>query len=353
MNTPLIIGRAIWLVLLKYGRIILMKNDLKPIADAAYKVIIIQAENPDGDSIGTALAIEEILGDMGKETTLYCPVEIPQYLRYIDGWDRITNKFDFSADTAFIVDTSSSILLKRVLGTDGVQNFMEHHPVVVFDHHRTDGDLPFESLNLIDETAVSTGELLFKLAVEDNRTINAQAATNLFISINSDSLGLITENVTAETFRTCAKLIDLGADPAKIEVSRRELMKKSPEILEYKGRLIERIEYHLDGRLALIHIPWDEIEEYSYQYNPTMLVLDEMRLVVGVDVAIGIKTYPDEKLTGKLRSNIPVSETIAGYFGGGGHEYASGFRIYEKYDDLVPELISAVDKALKEYDENL
>ena len=64
---------------------------------------------------------------------------------------------------------------------------------------------------------------------------------------------------------------------------------KSPEILAYKGELIGRIEYFLDGKLALVHIPWNEIQSYSDQYNPSMLVLDEMRLVEGVEAGVAIK----------------------------------------------------------------
>ena len=81
-----------------------------------------------------------------------------------------------------------------------------------------------------------------------------------------------------------------------------------------------------------------------------MLVLDEMRLVEGVQLGVAIKTYPDGKVTGKLRANIPIAETVAGYFGGGGHKYAAGFRAYEEYDTIMRELVDATDKALKEYD---
>ena len=165
----------------------------------------------------------------------------------------------------------------------------------------------------------------------------------------SDSLGLTTQSTHADSFTVAGELTRLGASNAAIEERRRDFMKKSPEILAYKGRLIERIEYLLDGKLALVHIPWEEIQAYSDQYNPSMLVLDEMRLVEGVEVACAIKTYPDGKLTGKLRCNTPVGEQIAGYFGGGGHPYAAGFRIYEAYEATVRELVDAADKALKEY----
>jgi phosphoesterase RecJ-like protein len=328
-----------------------MDKQILSVFEQAKKVIVVQAENPDGDSIGSALALEEILGDLGKDVSLYCPVQIPKYLRYISGWDRISNDFDSSADLAVIVDTTSKILLSKVLDDPVAANFLQSHPVVVLDHHKTEGDLPFETLDVIDETAVATGEVIFQNLTKFGWTLNAQAAAHLYVAIQSDTLGLTTENVTAGTFRMVADLIDLGVDTVALEKARRESMKKQPEILEYKGRLLERIDYHLDGRLAVIHIPWEEIAEYSDKYNPTMLVLDEMRQVIGVDVALGIKTYPDGKLTGKLRSNLPISETIAGFFGGGGHAFAAGFRIYETLDDFTPEMISAVDKALKEFDE--
>jgi len=130
-------------------------------------------------------------------------------------------------------------------------------------------------------------------------------------------------------------------------------MKKAPEILAYKGRLIERIEYFLDGKLAVVHIPWNEIQEFSDQYNPSVLVLDEMRLVTGVEIGVAIKTYPDGKLTGKLRANIPIAEKVAGFFGGGGHVYASGFRVYEDYDKIISELVTATDKALTDYESSI
>ena len=314
----------------------------------AKKIIIIQAENPDGDSLGSSLALEEILSDLGKEVVLYCPVEIPKYMRYIQGWDRVVSDFDTKADLAIIVDTAADVLITKVLETPGVRHFLESHPVLVIDHHTTESNLSFDHTMLSDD-AVATSEVIYGLAVANNWTINAQAAENMLVAIMSDSLGLTTQNVTPNTYFVAGKLTELGASNSVIEERRREFMKKSPEILAYKGELIGRIEYFLDGKLAIVHIPWEDIQAYSDQYNPSVLVLDEMRLVENVALGVAIKTYPDGKITGKLRGNLPIAETVAGYFGGGGHKYASGFRAYEQYDTIVKELIDATDKALKEY----
>jgi len=316
----------------------------------AKKIIVIQAENPDGDSLGSSLALEEILSDLGKEVVLYCPVEIPKYMRYIIGWDRVVTDFDVSADLAIIVDTSADVLITKVLETPGVRSFLETHPVLVVDHHTTGSTLSFDHTILAD-TAVATSEILYKLAETNGWKINPQAAENMMIAIMSDSLGLTTQNVTGNTFFVAGKLAELGASNAAIEERRREFMKKSPEILAYKGELIGRIEYLLNGKLALVHIPWEDIQAYSDQYNPSVLVLDEMRLVEGVELGVAIKTYPDGKITGKLRGNLPIAEEVAGFFGGGGHKYAAGFRAYEEYDKIVAELVEATDKALRAYND--
>ena len=317
----------------------------------ANRIVIIQAENPDGDSLSSALALEELLGNAGKDVVLFCAIDIPKYLRYISGWDRVEKDWPNNADLAIIVDTSSKLLLADTLSIPGATSFFESHPVIVFDHHQDEeGDLPFDTITVIDSNAVATGELLYGVAQEAKWEITPIAAELLFISIQADSLGLTTQSTTANSYKVAADLVALGAVPAEIEGRRREYMKKPADILAYKGELINRIEYSLDGMLATVHIPWDDIQTYSDRYNPSVLVLDEMRLVDTVKIAVAIKTYPDGKLTGKIRANIPIGTAVAGFFGGGGHEYASGFKVYESYDTIMKELITAVDKAITDYE---
>ena len=156
--------------------------------------------------------------------------------------------------------------------------------------------------------------------------------------------------MTDETFEIAAELTRLGANVSVLEDRRREFMKKSPRILDYKADLIKRIEYSLDGELATVHIPWDDIREYSDEYNPNVLILEEMRLVEGVKVAVAVKTYPDGKVTGKIRcdSSAPIAEKVAGYFGGGGHPYAAGFRTYDTtYEEILRELVNIVPELME------
>jgi phosphoesterase RecJ-like protein len=331
-----------------------MFDQAKKLINDAQKIVVIQAENPDGDSLGSSLAFEEILSDLGKDVVLFCAIDIPKYMHYIQGWDRVVKDWPVDRDLAIIVDTTSKALLLKTFETPGIVHFMESHPVLVIDHHQeVEPDLPFEHTLINDIDAVASSEAIYKLALDAGWEINKQAAENMFLSIQADSLGLTTQNTTAESYRIAAELVAKGANPSEIEQRRREYMKKPADILAYKGELLGRIEYSLDGKLATIHIPWEEIEQYSDRYNPSVLVLDEMRLVDDVQIAIAIKTYPDGKLTGKIRANVPIAGQVAGFFGGGGHEYSAGFKVFENYDKIMPELVTAVDKALTDYDTSI
>ena len=310
------------------------------------KICIIQAENPDGDSLGSAIALDYLLSD--KDVSLYCPIDIPKYLRYIADWSRVTNEFDYKADGYIIVDTAAEILLSKLLDDTAIRNRLYSTPVLVIDHHETPDDLQFEHDSII-EVQPSCTTVIYKIARELKMEISQQTAEALFQGLLSDTLGLVSSSVTAETFEMAAELSKLGANITDLEERRREFMKKSQRILDYKAELIRRIEYSLDGELATVHIPWEDIREYSDEYNPNVLILEEMRMVEGVKIAVAIKTYPDGKVTGKIRSSseAPIAEKVAGYFGGGGHPYAAGFRTYDTtYDEVVRELVKIVPELL-------
>ena len=321
-----------------------MYQDFSTFLQDKIRISIIQAENPDGDSLGSAIALDYLLAD--RASTLYCPVDIPKYLRYFPDWSRVTNEFDFRADGYIIVDTASTILLSKLLDDPAIKNRLYHTPVLVIDHHETPDDLDFPHQAII-ETRPACADLIFQIAQANHFNLPQPAAEALYAGISSDTLGLVSASVTSDTMRTMAALIDLGVSPAVLDERRREFMKKSPRILDYKADLIKRIEYSLDGRLATVHIPFEEIQQYSDEYNPNVLILEELRLVENVEVAVAIKTYPDGKLTGKIRTSVPIADQIAGYFGGGGHPYAAGFRTYDTtYDATVADLVAMLPPLL-------
>ncbi len=338
-----------------------MYNSFSDFLKNKHRLCIVQAENPDGDSLGSALALDYLLKD--HEISLYCPVEIPKYLRYFDDWSRVSLEFDFNADGYIIVDTAAEVLLSKLLEDPAIKNRLYVSPVFVLDHHETEDNLNFAHQGLV-QTLPACADLIYKIAVEqgllskdfaslseEDQLREKTACRYLYYAILSDTLGLVSESTTADTFKVISDLVSRGISVAELDEHRRDFSKKTPRILDYKADLIKRVEYYLDGTLATVHIPWDDIQEYSDEYNPNVLILEELRMVEGVEIAIAIKTYPDGKVTGKIRSfgNNPYSDKIAEYFGGGGHPYAAGFRTYDlSYEDTIHEIITAITTIKKE-----
>ena len=313
---------------------------------------VIQAENPDGDSLGSAIALDYLLDDL--EVSLYCPIDIPKYLHYFPDWSRVTSEFDYKADGYIIVDTAAMVLLSTLLDDTAIKNRLYSAPVLVIDHHETADDLDFKHESII-EIRPAAAEVIFEIAKACDMEISKPAAEALMQGIMSDTLGLTGVAVTARTFEVMAELTRCGANIGELEENRREFMKKSQRIFEYKARLIERTEFYLDGELATVLIPWEDIEEFSDEYNPNVLILEELRMVEGVKVAVAIKTYPDGKVTGKIRcsGDANIADTVAEYFGGGGHPYAAGFRTYDtSYEEVIKDLIKIVPKLLAEREQD-
>ncbi len=332
-----------------------MANDsqveqLAQLVESAQSIVVIQADNPDADSLASALALEQILGDKGKQVYLYCGVDLPSYLRYLPGSDRVTSELPNNFDLSIIVDTSSNNLLQQ-LDRSGGKPWVTARPSVVIDHHSTEPTIKFAKL-LYVRPAVATAEIIYELAHQLDWPLNQQAKNLIAIAILSDSLGLMSSSTTARSIRIIAELVESGVDLPEIENARRETMRRAPELVHYKGRLLQRVEFYNDNRIAMVTVPWEEIEKYSPLYNPPMLVLDDMRLASGTQIAIALKVYQDGKVTAKIRCNFgyAIAGKLAEHFGGGGHPYAAGFKIIDgrSYEQLKNEIIKVTTQLLDE-----
>ncbi len=295
----------------------------------AQHILIIQADNPDADSLGSALALEAIVGNMGKKTSLYCSVDTPTYLRYMDGWDRVGKDIPNDFDLSIIVDASTMTLLDAFQAPN-IHGVIASKPCIVLDHHEiTDNPIPFATTTINDGTRASTGELLFIIGKESNWPFDVTAYEHIASTILGDTQGLTNELATPETYRVMAELIELGVNRPKLEEIRREFGKMPEVIFRYKAQLIQRTELHNDGKIAIVTIPQQEINDYSPLYNPAPLIQNDILQTVGVQLAIVLKHYDSGRVTAAIRANhgYIVAGELARHFGGGGHKYASGFKI--------------------------
>src|SRR5689334_16031439 len=94
-----------------------MQDKIKQLVEDAQSVVVVQADNPDADSLGSALALKHILGDLGKDVSLYCGVDVPSYLHYLAGWDRVQRDLPKQFDLSIIVDASTYTLFDQLQKT--------------------------------------------------------------------------------------------------------------------------------------------------------------------------------------------------------------------------------------------
>lgn len=326
---------------------------IQSILDAATKIVIVQADNPDVDSLASSLALEAILENNGKKVTLYCGVDLPSYLHYLPGWGRVSIDMPKHFDASIIVDTSSDSLLLQ-LGKSGSKAWLASKPSIVLDHHATKATISFASV-IVNYPAVATAEIIYELAAQLNWKIDKECGDLLAMGILSDSLGLMSQSTSARSIHIIGDLVEDGVNLAQLESLRRETLRRDPELIHYKGRLLERVEFHAGNRIAIVSIPWEEIEKYSPLYNPSMLVIDDMRLAKDTDVAIAFKIYKDGKVTAKIRCNygFGIADKLSEHFGGGGHPMASGFKVTsgQSYDDIKVETIKKATELLNEVEE--
>lgn len=317
-------------------------EQIRRIIDGVQTVVVIQADNPDIDSLASALSLESMLSDLDKSVHLYCGVDLPSYLHYLPGWGRVSKDIPKQFDASIIVDTASDSLLTQ-LEKSGAKGWVAAKPVIVIDHHSTEATISYAKV-IYSPKAVATGEAIYELANHLQWPVSRAAKDLIAMAILSDSLGLMSQSTTPRSIRIIAELVESGVSLPELESARRETLKREPELIHYKGQLLQRVEFHDNGRLAVVSIPWEEIEKYSPLYNPSMLVIDDMRLAKGANLAIAFKLYRDGKITAKIRSNYGwgIADKLAEHFGGGGHPLASGFKITDgrNYEEVKSEVIT-------------
>ena len=222
------------------------------------------------------------------------------------------------------------------------------------DHHATDATIGFADV-LANYPAVATAEIIYELAGQFKWKLDKNTKEFLAMGILSDSLGLMSQSTTARSIHIIGELVEGGVNLAELESMRRETLRRDPELIHYKGRLLQRVEFQVDNKVAMVAIPWEEIEKYSSSYNPSMLVIDDMRLAKGTNVAIAFKLYKDSKITAKIRCNYgyAIANKLAEHFGGGGHPLASGFKITDgrSFDDIKAETIKVTAQLLDELEQ--
>lgn len=296
-------------------------------------IVIFGHKNPDGDSLGAALALKQLIKDnIGTDAVVVYDGNLPINYDFMPGrgdfiYVEKLSKTDF--DLAIIVDVGSmrQIDEKQKKLLDGAAD------TIKIDHHIThDFDA---SLNIIDVKKASTAEIVFDLARALDWKISRDVATNLAVGIYTDTFAFTFVDDT-NTMRAAADLMDLGADMRDIASGIKLATRDS---IMAEAHALINTDFYYGGRLAVATIPNRYYKKLDSGETPILLSL---RNIKGVEFVAILKEAHTSGMIGiSLRGKTVPVRPIAETFGGGGHDFAAGCRINNTTLSAAKEIIVA------------
>ncbi len=308
------------------------------------RFLITTHEGPDGDALGSMLALHEILAQLGKDSVMFlAEKEFPLPVEY----RFLALQEVFHEPPADLADRTIVFLDCGNIDRMPVEWLREGSQILNIDHHHD--NTRFGQINLVDVKASCTAEIVFELSRRLGAVTTPEIATAMYVGLITDTGMFMYENTDARTHRVAAELIDAGVDVNGIF---RRLYERVPEEkLRLVARALGKIDRRLDGALSTTYI---SAEDYAATGADEMLtegIIDFVRGIEGTSVAAVVRDKPDSQREARkvsLRStdgSVDVS-IIAGKMGGGGHKRAAGFSTDRSYEELVEFLVDETRSGL-------
>jgi phosphoesterase RecJ-like protein len=294
--------------------------EIRRFIDEAAEIGCLAHKDADADSLGSALAFADALRRTGKRVSAVVPTPVPRLLRHLPGYEGII--FDPPAlDLLFTFDCAS------VHRFGDRAELVERTPRVVnVDHHASNQG--FGSINLVEPAASATGQVVYQLLRVLGYPISAEAATNLYAALLTDTGGFRHENTTEAALRLGADLVALGADPGWVAL--RSYKSRSTSQLRLEGMAIARMRIESEGRLVWSEVTQAMLEEAGATMEESEGVIDQLQTVEPMKAAILFKESAPGLTKVSVRSRDEVDAThICIPFGGGGHRRAAGAELRE------------------------
>ena len=319
------------------------------------RALIVSHANPDGDAVGSAMALKKLLEAMGKKASVAVPTPVPDYAAFLTGGEDIFRK-DADAegsDLIIAVDVASRAQL-------GPLSSLADRVGLIIDHHASSE--PFAPYLTVPE-ASAAGEVIYDIYEELGlrglvASGFADIARCLFAAISSDTGSFKYSNTTPKTFRIAAELTRVinGAGDGGLatwDISRLIHDTVTEKDLRIRSFVAGRIELFGEGALAACLITADDMKELGVEERDMGAAIDVVRSLAGVDVALTVRQCTDDpmkyKISARANADVDVSAVCAS-FGGGGHRRAAGATIRANSpDEAFSEAIRAFTKDAGEY----
>ena len=305
-------------------------EQLKQCLDKPATVVIIPHKNPDGDAMGSCLAWQGMLNQLGHSTSVIAPNDYPTFLHWLPGHDgvliyendqELADKLIAEADMVFTLDFNT---LKRIdqMGARVAESAAKK---VMIDHHQEPDD--YADITFSNPAIGSTCEFVFQIidAMGLAKHINQDIASCLYTGIVTDTGSFRFPSVTSATHRAVATLIDAGANHSEIHEKIKDNAR--PDRLKLLGIALKNMVFISEFKTAYITISQDELDACNYQKGDTEGFVNYGLSVAGIEMAVLMTESKKEemiKISFRSKGDLAVNLFAKTYFEGGGHINAAG-----------------------------
>lgn len=306
---------------------------------ASPRFILTSHARPDGDALGSVLALAEVLDQLGRQTDVVFADPVPLIYRTLPNVERIHH----TPSAADIADHSIPAIL---LECDGIARTgllgLEDRPLINIDHHASGRD--FASINWIDEHACAVGAMIYRIALAAKVEITPSMATCLYTSILSDTGAFTYSSTNADTFALAHDLAVRGASPSQIA---RDLYFSNPASkIRLLGAALTNLQ--CEGSVAWSWVTSEDMERTGADAEDCEGVVNYLISIAGIESAVFLRELPlasQFRLSIRSKGKLDVS-LVAESFGGGGHRNASGCTIDGPLREATERILSQLRTGL-------
>ena len=313
-----------------------MFTKIKEIVDRGRTFLVTTHIDPDGDAVGSALAVYYALKMLGKEATVYLRDKVPYRYDFLPrpSEDVVHEIPEKPFDGIFVMDCGNFFRVG-----DGYEKLKGKGPIINIDHHETNE--AFGQINILDERASSTAEILFLILKALAVPFNYEMAINIYTAILTDTGSFRYENTHPRSFTICEEMTRYGVQPSFVASMVYENHPKQRFLL--LCMVLETLKTYHDDRLAIVVVTEEMFERTNTNREYTDGFVELLKEMKGLEVAalarqIGPESY---KISMRSKGRVDVA-SVALTFGGGGHKNAAGCTIEGKAEEVREKLVGAI-----------
>lgn len=303
------------------------------------KFLITAHRNPDGDALGSSLALQRIIRKLGKEATVIVRDSFSRQLRGIPGAEEVTIADSLPADYPQAYD---ALFAMECPDHERTGFTVLPGPVVNIDHHL--GNTMYGEINYLDLEAPSVGEMVLQINEFLQVPLDAEMATAIYVSLATDTGFFRYSNTTLRAFDAAARLVRAGANPGEVSLWINE--SSSPESIKLLGLCLNSMRFFTGGKIATLDLPFRFLKESGASPEDSEGIVNYGRVIEGVLVSAMFKeANGGTRVSMRAKPGVDV-QAVAAMFGGGGHKAASGCFVPLPLEEAKKKVVEILSEAM-------